>query len=173
VRKAIGVQIQKSGFWIFAGYRVALSASRYIKLRKRVYDLLARDPRTARALFDEPGRRLWFAAGEFWWDSDGHTAEEIELILWDRARRKDAKVERLRKIKARPELADARRRELIPDDVRVHVWERDGGRCARCGADEDLQFDHVIPVAKGGASGAANLQLLCGDCNRQKGDAIA
>jgi hypothetical protein len=33
VRKAIGVQIQKSGFWIFAGYRVTLSASRYIKLR--------------------------------------------------------------------------------------------------------------------------------------------
>jgi 5-methylcytosine-specific restriction endonuclease McrA len=31
----------------------------------------------------------------------------------------------------------------------------------------------VIPVAKGGASSAANLQLLCGACNRQKGDAIA
>jgi 5-methylcytosine-specific restriction endonuclease McrA len=134
---------------------------------------MTREPATARLLLDEPGRRLWAAGGEFWWDNDGHTPDEVELILWDRARRKDAKVERLRKIKARPELAEQRRRELIPDDVRVHVWGRDEGRCVGCGADEDLQFDHIIPVAKGGASSAANLQLLCGDCNRQKGDAIA
>ena len=27
----------------------------------------------------------------------------------------------------------------------------------------------VIPVALGGATTIANLQLLCGDCNREKG----
>jgi 5-methylcytosine-specific restriction endonuclease McrA len=30
-------------------------------------------------------------------------------------------------------------------------------------------IDHVIPVALGGATTLANLQLLCGDCNREKG----
>ncbi|RSM87100.1 hypothetical protein DMH25_42665 [Streptomyces sp. WAC 01325] len=32
-----------------------------------------------------------------------------------------------------------------------------------------MQFDHVIPVAMGGSSGADNLQVLCGPCNRSKG----
>jgi 5-methylcytosine-specific restriction endonuclease McrA len=30
-------------------------------------------------------------------------------------------------------------------------------------------IDHVIPVALGGATTLANLQLLCGACNREKG----
>jgi anti-anti-sigma factor len=33
----------------------------------------------------------------------------------------------------------------------------------------DLQYDHVIPVALGGATTTGNLQLLCADCNRKKG----
>ena len=32
-----------------------------------------------------------------------------------------------------------------------------------------LEMDHVTPRAKGGTSHAANLQLLCGNCNRRKG----
>lgn len=61
------------------------------------------------------------------------------------------------------------RREPIPREVRRAVFERDGGKCAHCGSHFDLQYDHVIPVALGGATTAANLQLLCGDCNREKG----
>ena len=33
-------------------------------------------------------------------------------------------------------------------------------------------YDHIIPVAKGGGNSAENVQLLCGDCNRQKSDHI-
>ena len=61
------------------------------------------------------------------------------------------------------------RREAIPREVRRAVFERDGGKCAHCGSHFDLQYDHVIPVALGGATTTANLQLLCGDCNREKG----
>ena len=64
------------------------------------------------------------------------------------------------------------RREGIPEEVRREVFRRDGGRCAVCGSDELLQFDHVIPVALGGASTAANLQVLCAACNRDKGASI-
>jgi bifunctional DNA-binding transcriptional regulator/antitoxin component of YhaV-PrlF toxin-antitoxin module len=38
-----------------------------------------------------------------------------------------------------------------------------------CGSQQRLEFDHMIPVAIGGASTARNVQLLCEGCNRTKG----
>lgn len=35
-----------------------------------------------------------------------------------------------------------------------------------------LQYDHVLPVALGGATTVENLQLLCADCNRRKSDSL-
>ena len=56
----------------------------------------------------------------------------------------------------------------IPRDVRQRVWQRYGGRCAECGDGQYLEFDHVIPVAKGGSNSDANVQLLCRKCNLKK-----
>ena len=63
-------------------------------------------------------------------------------------------------------------RELIPDGMRQVVWRRDGGRCVQCGAEVNLHFDHIIPVAKGGATTIENLQILCAPCNLSKGARI-
>jgi hypothetical protein len=63
-----------------------------------------------------------------------------------------------------------RHSRVILQDVRIAVAIRDGGRCRQCGAMTDLQFDHVIPHSRGGANTVRNVQLLCGDCNRRKGD---
>lgn len=63
-------------------------------------------------------------------------------------------------------------REPIPEATRSEVWRRDHGRCVRCGSNQQLQFDHIIPVSKGGATTAPNLQLLCQACNRKKGAGI-
>ena len=60
----------------------------------------------------------------------------------------------------------------IPADIRSEVWYRDGGRCVMCGATEYLEFDHVIPRSKGGATSADNLQILCRKCNSEKSDSI-
>lgn len=63
-------------------------------------------------------------------------------------------------------------REPIPEDAQVLVWNRDGGKCVKCGSQEKLEFDHIIPVSKGGSNTARNIQLLCEKCNRSKNDKI-
>ncbi|MFD8247298.1 TerD family protein [Nocardia sp. NPDC059691] len=60
----------------------------------------------------------------------------------------------------------------IPQEVKAEVWQRDGGRCVECGDGHYLEFDHVIPLSRGGATSAANLQILCRACNRAKGARI-
>lgn len=118
------------------------------------------------------GPATWWIGDEVVFAPDDYTSEMVELEVWDQRRRKDAKFERLRKIRARDEDLTTARREAIPPEVRAFVWERDEGKCVRCGAEDDLQFDHVIPVAKGGGNEIGNVQILCGDCNRLKSDSI-
>jgi len=60
----------------------------------------------------------------------------------------------------------------IPQDVKNAVWQRDGGKCAQCGAEHYLEYDHIIPFSKGGANSVANVQLLCRSCNLKKSDRI-
>jgi 5-methylcytosine-specific restriction enzyme A len=59
--------------------------------------------------------------------------------------------------------ADKRRRRDV-------VFKRDGYRCVRCGAGNELTLDHIIPRASGGSNKITNLQTLCWDCNQQKAD---
>ena len=63
-------------------------------------------------------------------------------------------------------------REPIPQDVKDKVWNRDSGRCVKCGSQENLEFDHIIPFSKGGANTYRNLQILCRKCNAKKSDKI-
>lgn len=63
-------------------------------------------------------------------------------------------------------------RQPIPNDVKLFVWARDGGKCVNCGATKDLQFDHIIPLARGGANTKENIQILCRACNSRKSDEI-
>ena len=64
------------------------------------------------------------------------------------------------------------KRKPIPQDVKDKVWNRDNGKCIQCGGNENLEFDHIIPVSKGGANTYRNIQLLCENCNRNKSDNI-
>jgi hypothetical protein len=62
------------------------------------------------------------------------------------------------------------RRPSIPPSVRNRVFIRDNGQCQHCGATENLEIDHIIPVSRGGSSTENNLQVLCAPCNRSKGN---
>lgn len=64
-------------------------------------------------------------------------------------------------------------RRLIPKEVKLEVWKRDGGKCVQCGANDELHFDHIIPFSRGGTSlRAENIQLLCARHNIAKRDRI-
>ena len=56
----------------------------------------------------------------------------------------------------------------ISSEVKQNVWNRDGGKCVCCNSNIRLEFDHIIPVTKGGSNSENNVQLLCYDCNRAK-----
>ena len=60
------------------------------------------------------------------------------------------------------------KREPIPQEIMDKVWNRDGGKCVKCGGRQNLEFDHIIPFSKGGATTYRNLQLLCKKCNITK-----
>lgn len=47
------------------------------------------------------------------------------------------------------------------------LLERDGG-CRSCGATEHLEYDHVVPVFRGGSNTIENGQVLCRPCHRAK-----
>lgn len=72
-----------------------------------------------------------------------------------------------------PEPIGERHNRRIPQDVKIAVSARDGGRCRQCGSTEKLHFDHIIPVSKGGANTVANIKLLCGSCNRAEAAKLA
>jgi len=68
---------------------------------------------------------------------------------------------------------DFEHRRLIPARVKLQVWQRDRGKCVKCGASDGLHFDHVLAFSRGGASvTAANVQLLCARHNLSKGSKL-
>jgi hypothetical protein len=72
-----------------------------------------------------------------------------------------------------PTRADMTRRRIIPTAIKLAVWKRDHGACVRCGAKDELHFDHDLPWSKGGTSlNEGNVQLLCARHNLLKGNQI-
>ncbi len=59
----------------------------------------------------------------------------------------------------------------IPPHILMRVARRDNYKCQICAVtlhDNEIEFDHIIPVAKGGSSEEHNLRVTCFDCNRKK-----
>lgn len=90
-------------------------------------------------------------------------AEELEAILTGVVRKHKYLLS---------ESYSSERTRHIPDEVKREVWDRDGGRCVKCGKSDYLEFDHTIPHARGGSNSANNVQILCRRCNLLKRDRI-
>jgi site-specific DNA-methyltransferase (adenine-specific) len=57
--------------------------------------------------------------------------------------------------------------------VKERLYKQQNGKCNACGQNfelRNLEIDHIVPKAKGGGDYYENYQLLCGSCNRIKGD---
>ncbi len=122
-------------------------------------------------LFRDGRRSLWQFLDGFWWDDDGLDVDDIKALVLQRKRQQDQKLRSARSLMRAEE--DGRPTRTNPTkELRRAVFERDGGRCVECGGSFDLQYDHILPVAHGGATTLENLQLMCADCNQRKSDSI-
>ena len=61
-------------------------------------------------------------------------------------------------------------RKKISEELRNNIFKRDNYKCVKCGSDENLVIDHIIPFSKGGVTELDNLQTLCKKCNKEKGN---
>lgn len=61
---------------------------------------------------------------------------------------------------------------LSPDQL-WRRWVQFGHECAYCGADGDLQVEHLVPISKGGEHHLGNIVPACQRCNFSKGKADA
>lgn len=99
--------------------------------------------------------------------------EEIAAALKERQRKRELEKQVRQELIDSGELfGDQTKRPPIPREVADAVYSRDRGRCVYCGSTENLQFDHIIPFSKGGATSLENLQLLCQKCNLEKSNKI-
>lgn len=121
---------------------------------------------------------FWFFKGDVYDVSSirkrqHYTEDQIKLLVIEHFDKERRKFERLmRRHKSDGTDQESNRRSHIPEQVRIAVWRRDGGKCCRCGSRERLEYDHIIPVSKGGGNTERNIELLCERCNRKKSDNI-
>jgi hypothetical protein len=143
-------------------------------ISERIYmSIIEKQKKTPVIVAKHQSRTWWMFENEFYWtDVDVKPDDAKALILAPEIRKKQ-KIEREIE-KAKATIAQVARlksdsRQPIPDDIKMFVWQRDNGRCVKCGSNKSLEFDHIIPFSQGGSNTARNLQILCETCNRSKG----
>ena len=60
----------------------------------------------------------------------------------------------------------------ISNRVKTLIFKKDYNRCCRCGSKRNLTVVHIFPISKGGKTTYSNLQTLCVNCAKRKGNRI-
>lgn len=139
--------------------------------RRRAFEAIQREQVVRPVeLFTCDGRTYWTFEDRVFWEDGELSSEDVLALVRQRQRRVRRTLERAHAALA-GEGAEPRR-QPIPREVRLAVFERDGGRCVECGSGFEIQYDHVIPLALGGAGTVENVQILCAPCNQSKGASL-
>lgn len=89
----------------YSAYRFHVSKTVFYECDAKVYE-------ESRQLVESEGvaplaldgnRRLWWTSNGLYWADADMTAEEVSLLLWDRERKRKAKIDRLRASRAQEE----------------------------------------------------------------------
>lgn len=175
------LRIQENARLMFRASRLTGKGQLQFKVGKTVYDpgkmseanVAAEDQyqmSVPAAMCRVSGRRYWRYRNKFYSENEGLDERQVKALLDVREGRRAREIQRAEQVLAMGNVPrSAPVRGHISDEVKHFIWTRDQGRCRHCGSTVELQFDHVIPVAHGGASSPENLQVLCGPCNRRKG----
>lgn len=115
-------------------------------------------------------RTYWWYDDEIYWTNNAdYSSDDIKALLFARERQHQRQLDHAHAVMAAAGSPAAQKREPIPREVKRAVFERDAGKCVECGSTFEIQYDHIIPLAMGGANTVENLQLLCAPCNQTKG----
>ena len=58
--------------------------------------------------------RCWLYKSEFYWEDEDLPESQIKVLIL--------------------EMTGHGQRQPLPDDIKIFVWQRDGGRCVKCGS---------------------------------------
>jgi hypothetical protein len=142
-----------------------------IRWKRPAFEAIDGEQREMPVRLQDGRRTLWYFHSKFFWEDEGLEVEDVRALVLQRERRQQRKLQTAHSL-MKAEEAGRPTRIPIPIEVRRAVFERDGGKCVECDSNFDLQYDHILPVALGGATTVENLQLLCADCNRRKSDSL-
>ena len=126
------------------GRRATWSARSFRALR-------ARQATEPVALHDAGRRRYWLYADRVYWEDDELAAADVRALVHERAERRRRRLERAHALIAAGAEPGPPRRPM-PRELRSPCGSATAARASRCGRGSTLQYDHVIPVALGGAT---------------------
>lgn len=173
----VSITLVPHTFSIYGHVRIDIGKThwevRNLKFTKEEYKKFLEDTFINPFKFTLDRKVYWVFECKFYKDNEGLTHEDVKALLIARKQVQQSRINKAKTLAASPAISGTKlSRTAIPDDVKLIVWRRDQGRCVKCGSNVELQYDHIIPFSRGGANTVANLQILCGRCNRAKSDSI-
>jgi 5-methylcytosine-specific restriction endonuclease McrA len=127
--------------------------------------------KTEREIIDAIDRLLYVSPGT-WEQLEEYDHSDLECNVFGHVCPVFFTAEDYTETKAKRRMGPSR---YIPREMMLKVVRRDGQICQICHRnvpDDELAFDHIIPVSKGGPTAVHNLRVLCCSCNLKKSDSL-